>query len=139
MKGSVTLQDGMHFTGTTNSNFTIFLDAKAEVGGQGKGSQPLELMLISLIGCTGMDVISILRKKRQKITHFEVKVEAERSPDHPKVFTDIKVVHIVHGEDVDPRAVERAIQLSAEIYCPAQAMLSPTVPISHTFEIVDSQ
>lgn len=137
MDASVKLQDGLHFTGTTDSEFSVKLDANADVGGQGKGSQPMELMLISLAGCTAMDVISILRKKRQTVTDFEVHVHGQQATEHPKVFTDIEVEYIVHGKDIDPKAVERAIELSETKYCPAQAMLAEVVPIRHDYRIVE--
>jgi putative redox protein len=85
-----------------------------------------------------MDVISILRKKRQQVVDFEVLVDAARAEEHPRVFTDIVVKYVVHGVDVDPTAVARAIELSETKYCPAQAMLSQVVPIRHEVEIIAS-
>lgn len=86
-------------------------------------------MLISLAGCTAMDVLSIMRKKRQDVTYFEVTVEAERTEDHPRVFTDVLLTYIVHGVAVDPVALDRSIELSLTRYCPAHAMLSQAVTI----------
>ena len=91
---------------------------------------------MSLAGCTGMDVISILRKKRQDVTNFEVKVHADQADSHPHVFTAVIVEYIVTGNNIDPKAVERAIDLSENAYCPAQAMLVKAVPIKHTYTIV---
>jgi len=82
-----------------------------------------------------MDVISILQKKRQDISGFEVHIDAERATDHPKVFTHMKIEYIVHGHQVDRAAVERAIELSTTKYCPAQAMLVKAVEIEHTYII----
>ena len=86
-----------------------------------------------------MDVISILQKKRQDITGFEVNIAAERATDHPKVFTHVKVEYIVRGHQVDCAAVERAIELSVTKYCPAQAMLAKAVEIEHTYVIHEAQ
>ena len=105
------------------------------MGGEDDGFRPLELMLVSLAGCTGMDVISILSKKRQDITGFRVRVDAERVEEHPKVFTAITVHYTVRGRNIDPAAVERAIELSETRYCPAQAMLAKSVPIEHQYTI----
>lgn len=137
MDASVTLNKRMTFTGKADSGFSVTLDAAPSVGGDDSGFRPMELMLLSLAGCTAMDVISILRKKRQKVTDFQVKVHAEQAAEYPKVFTDIKVTYIVHGVNVNPEAVRRSIELSETKYCPAQAMLVQAVPISHTFEIVE--
>lgn len=127
----------MEFEGTADSGHTLTLDAAPEVGGADKGFRPMELMAISLAGCTAMDVISILRKKRQEVTGFEVKVNAERATEHPHVFTAMKVTYVVRGRNIDPAAVERAIQLSEEKYCPAQAMLRKAAPITLNYEIVE--
>ncbi|MDX1663771.1 MAG: OsmC family protein [Candidatus Promineifilaceae bacterium] len=137
MDATVTLDRRMTFTAKADSGFSVTLDADPAVGGDDSGFRPMELMLLSLAGCTAMDVISILRKKRQKVTDFQVKVHAEQADEHPKVFTDIKVTYIVHGTDVDPEAVRRSIELSETKYCPAQAMLVQATPITHTFEIVE--
>ena len=83
MQAKVIWQENMAFTGRADSGFDVQFDAKEEVGGQGKGFAPLELMALSLAGCTAMDVISILRKKRQDVTDFEVRVDADRAEEHP--------------------------------------------------------
>ncbi|MCA9921936.1 MAG: OsmC family protein [Anaerolineales bacterium] len=136
MEASVTLQDGMHFIATAGTGFTVDLDAAPAVGGADKGFRPLELMAMSLVGCTGMDVISILRKMRQDVTGFKVNFKAEQSANHPKVFTEIHVEYEIRGSNLEPDKIEKAIQLSAERYCPVQAMVEPTVPIRHTYKIV---
>ncbi|MBE2222726.1 MAG: OsmC family protein [Anaerolineae bacterium] len=138
MDAKVTWHDGLHFTGTADSGHELILDGDPSVGGTDLGSRPLELMLLSLAGCTAMDVISILRKKRQDVTGFEVKTHAERSATHPKIFTAVSVEYIITGHNIDPKAVERAIELSETAYCPAQAMLAKAVPITHTYTVVDA-
>ncbi len=134
---SVTLQDGMHFVGSPGDNFTIHLDSKKQFGGQGLGSRPQALMLVSLAGCTAMDVVSILRKKRQQLTGLEVRVKAERADEHPKVYTHIWVTYLVTGQEIDPAAVTRAIELSMTKYCPVAGLLKQVVPIETDFEIAE--
>ncbi len=132
---SVALQDGMHFQGTIDA-FTIDLDAATAVGGAGRGPQPLRVLLLAMAGCTAMDVISILRKKRQQVTQFSVTVSGARADEHPRVYTDIEIVYRVAGRDIDPHAVARAIELSETRYCPIIAMLRPSVTIRNRYEIV---
>jgi putative redox protein len=139
IKTRVTWQEGMHFSGIANSGFNIQLDAKQEVGGAGKGFVPMELMALSLAGCTAMDVISILRKKRQDVTGFEVQVDAPRADEHPKVFTRATIDYLVTGHNVDEKAVLRAIELTAKSYCPAQAMLGKTMLIDLRYRIYEEQ
>jgi putative redox protein len=108
-----------------------------EVGGEGRGFNPMELMALSLAGCTAMDVISILRKKRQDVTDFEVYVDAPRAEEHPKVFTRATIHYLVTGHNVDESAVVRAIELTACSYCPAQAMLGRVIPIGLHYQIFE--
>jgi putative redox protein len=98
----------------------------------------MELLLVGLGGCTGMDVISILRKKREPVTGYEVHVSGIRAEDHPMVFVEITVEHIVTGHEIQPEAVARAIQLSKERYCGAGAMLGKVAHLTHTFRIVEA-
>jgi RNA 3'-terminal phosphate cyclase (ATP) len=98
MKATVKWKDGMNFEATGVSNHAVSMDAAEEVGGKNLGPRPIELLLFGLGGCTGMDVISILRKMRKEVTSFEMEIEADRSEDHPKVFTHIRVKYILKGE-----------------------------------------
>ena len=136
MNASVVWSHGMSFTGTADSGFSIPLGTDPSVGGDNDGPRPMELLAVGLGGCTAMDVISILSKKRQKVTGFEVQVHADRAAEHPKVFTAIHIHYVVRGVDVDSAAVQRAIELSDEKYCPAQAMFARVAPIRLTYEIV---
>jgi putative redox protein len=99
------------------------------------GPRPMQLLLIGLCGCTGMDVISILQKKRQAFTGLQVKATAERAEEHPRVYTQIHLEFVVTGEGVDPGAVERSIELSHTKYCSASAMLGETAEITTSFRI----
>ncbi|MEX2143529.1 MAG: OsmC family protein [Anaerolineales bacterium] len=128
-------KQGLSFSGNAPDGFTVDLDAEVGVGGAGGGFSPLELLALGLGGCTGMDVISILKKKRQDVTAFEVRVKTERAAEHPKVWTQVLVEYYVTGKNIDPQAVERAIQLSANKYCPAQNMLNKAVRIETRYEI----
>jgi len=130
MRGKATWKGGMAFTGTSDGGYLLPMDAKKTVGGQDMGFQPLELFAIGLVGCTGMDVISILRKKRQEITAFEVSAEIESAEEHPKVFTKIILEYKVTGKDLDREALERAVELSETRYCGAHAMLCETAHIT---------
>ncbi|MEA4908852.1 MAG: OsmC family protein [Anaerolineaceae bacterium] len=136
MESKVIWHQGLTFTGTADTGFTLPLGGRPEDGGANDGFRPLELILVGLAGCTGMDVISILKKKRQEVTDFEVRIQAERSPEHPKVFTHILVEYVVTGHNIDPAAVDRAIELSETKYCSAYAMLVKAVPIEHKVSIL---
>ena len=135
MEAKVVWKGRMSFDGSSDSGFVVPLGTDPGVGGDNDGSRPMELIGIGLAGCTGMDVISILQKKKQKISGFEVQVHAEKASEHPRVFTGIEVEYIITGEDIDRAAVERAVELSVTKYCPAQAMLSKAVPITHKITI----
>src|SRR3990172_3357807 len=116
MDAKVTWKGRMTFMGVADSGFSVDLGTDPSIGGDNDGLRPLELVAIGLAGCTAMDVISILQKKRQDVTAFETQVHAERAEEHPKVFTSITVKYIVEGRKVDPVAVERAIELSVTKY-----------------------
>ncbi len=133
MDEKVIWKKGLAFTSASDSGLTIPLDAEPEVGGGGEGFRPMELIAIGLAGCTAMDVISILQKKRQQVTRFEVRVHADRAAEHPKVFTHITIEYIVTGHHVEPAAIERSIELSVTKYCPAQAMLGKVCTIEHIY------
>jgi putative redox protein len=129
MDAKVTWKRGLSFTGAAEtSGFTLPLGSKADAGEDG-GFRPTELLLLGLAGCTGMDVISILEKKRQQVTGLEVRVHGDRAEEHPKVFTRITVEYVVSGNDVDPAAVTRAVELSEDKYCACMAMLRKAVEI----------
>ncbi len=137
MTATVRLETGMRFEAEAGSGHHVILDAAEHGGGQNTGFRPMELLLVGLGGCTGMDVISILRKKRQQVTGYAVHVSGIRSEENPMVFVEITVVHIVTGHHIQPEAVVRAIQLSEERYCGAGAMLEKVAHLTHTFHIVE--
>jgi putative redox protein len=139
MTARATLETGMRFDVESGSGHHVTLDAAVEGGGQDAGFRPMELLLAGLAGCTGMDVISILRKKRQDVTGYEVQVRGVRAADHPMVFVEITVEHIVTGHAIQPEAVARAIHLSEERYCGAGAMLGKVAHLTHTYRIVEAE
>ena len=129
MDAKVVWQKKMTFEGSANTGFTVPLGASPAVGGENDGFRPVELLAVGLAGCTAMDVISILQKKKQEIESFEVRVHADRADEHPKVFTHIDIEYVLTGEGISKEAVDRAVQLSTERYCPAHAMFKQLVPI----------
>ncbi len=135
LEAEVKLLDGMTFVGWATSGKGIVLDARKEVGGRGLGPTPMELILIGLAGCTGMDVVSILRKMRQDLRGLEVRVQAERAPEHPKVYTKIHIEYIVRGKNISEKSVKRAIELSETKYCSVSAMLEKTATITTSYRI----
>ena len=109
-----------------------------EMEADGRGApSPVETLLASLAGCTAMDVVSILRKKRQEAVGYEIAIDGDRVEEHPRVFTAIRVEHRVRGM-VEPEALRRSIELSATQYCPVNAMLSATARIEHRYRLVDA-
>jgi putative redox protein len=136
MEAKVVWSSGLSFTGSAQTGFELPLGAHPDVGGDNDGFRPMELLAIGVAGCTGMDVISILQKKRQEVTRFEVTVSAEQDKEHPRIFTSMAIHYTLSGKDIDPKAVERAIELSETKYCPAQAMFGQILPIALTYDIV---
>jgi len=137
MEASAVWQQRMTFTGVANSGFPLTIGTDPAVGGDNDGVRPMELVAIGLAGCTAMDVISLLNKKRQEVTAFEVQVHADRAADYPKVFTHAVIEYFITGHNLDETAVVRAIELSAIRYCPAQAMLARGLPIEHKYHIYE--
>jgi len=122
MDAKVIWKSNMSFDGSSDSGFTVPLGTGPEVGGNNDGFRPMELIAIGIAGCTAMDVMSILQKKRQEVTSFEVLVHAERASEHPKVFTHLTIEYIIGGKNLSKEAVKRAVELSETKYCPAQSM-----------------
>jgi len=137
MKGRVKWVEGMSFVGESNSGHAVVMDGPPEFGGRNLGLRPMEMVLLGMGGCTAFDVVSILKKKRQAIVDCVAELEAERAATEPKVFTKIHVHFIVKGHKLDPQAVQKAIELSAEKYCSASIMLAKTATITHDFEVLD--
>jgi putative redox protein len=139
MKATVQWKENMHFVGLPDSGFPVQLDSDSYFGGTNSGVRPMEMVALGLAGCTAMDVLSVLQKKRQKISSFEVKVDAPRSTEHPNVFTSAVINYIITGRKVDEMAVLRSIELSFTKYCPVQKMLEGAVPMELHYEIYEEE
>ncbi|MEA3406759.1 MAG: OsmC family protein [Chloroflexota bacterium] len=132
-KADVTMVEGLQFVARgAQSGVAIVLDGEEEHGGLERGIRPMECLLISLASCTGMDVISILRKKRQEVTDFCVKVEGIRADEHPKRYERITLHYIVRGHNVSEKAVARSIELSQTKYCGVTASLNSEIDYDYT-------
>ena len=131
---TLTQPQGSHrqFVATSGTGHHLLIDDPAG----NTGAKPIELVAIALAGCTAFDVINILRKKRQHVTGYEVRVEADQAPTPPQVFTAVRIHHIVTGVDVSPQAVDDAIRLSEEKYCSVGAMVQKSAELHATFEVV---
>ena len=127
--------DGLGFDATTLSGHTVPMDSNPDHGGREHGPRPMELLLVGLAGCTGMDVVATLRKMRQRVTSYEVRVSDRRADEHPRTFTEIVVEHVLRGPSLDEKAVSRAVKLSADKYCPASAALAKACPVRHSYRI----
>ncbi len=139
LDAKVTWNARMSFTGSADTGFSVPLGAEASVGGDEDGFRPMELILTGLAGCTAMDVVSILQKKRQDVTAFHVQVHAERAEDHPKVITSAVLEYQVSGHALEEAAVLRALELSATRYCPAQAMFRSVFPMTLKYAIFEDE
>lgn len=127
------LNQQRQFVARTGSEHYLLMDDSAG----GTGPKPVELVAVGLAGCTAFDVITILRQKyHQKVTGYEVRVEADQAERPPQVFTTIRIHHVVKGLDIDASAIEQAIHLSEEKYCSVGAMLQKSASLQTTFEIV---
>jgi putative redox protein len=124
------------FVGESGSGHAVVMDASIQGGGQGTGPSPMELLLVGMAGCTGIDVVSILEKGRHAVTGVEVAVRAERASEPPRVFTHIEVEYLVWGRNLPEKAVRRAIELSESKYCSASIMLGKTAEIRTSYTII---
>ena len=123
---------GRQFVARTGGGHHLLIDDKDGL----TGPKPIELVAAGLAGCTAMDVITILRKKRKAVTGYEVFVEAEQAPQPPAVFTSVRIRHVITGVEVDEKSVAEAIRLSEEKYCAVGNMVNKTAQLTTTFEIV---
>lgn len=124
------------FEAKNENGLSVNFDAPIKNGGDGTAPTPMETVLASLAACTSFDVVSILKKKRQEVTGYSAVAEAEKSEEPPDVFTKIHLKYIIKGKDINKEAVERAIKLSYDKYCPVGAMLRKTAEITTSYEIM---
>lgn len=130
---------GITLAAKGDSRHWIMMDGSPTFGGSEAAPSPKELLLFSLGGCTAMDVIPILKKKRVPLEDFEIRISANTQEEHPQVFTDIHLEYVFYGENINPADVERAIELSRTKYCSVSAMLSKAVNITHSYRIERSK
>lgn len=137
IEAKVKLVQDMQFVGASTSGHSLTMDADQEAGGHNAGFRPMELLLVGFGGCSGMDVISILRKKRQNVTGLEINVKGEKADDYPKIYKQVHIEYVVKGKEVEKEAVERAISLSLDKYCSVGATLAKAGKITHSYRIVE--
>jgi len=131
---------GITFVGKTDdTNSWVTMDGPEAFGGSSASIRPKELLLLSLGGCTGADVIAIMQKKRVKLDDFQINITAEQTEKHPKVFSKINLEYVFTGKEIKVKDVERAIQLSQDVYCGVTAMLQKSVEITHNYKIVEPE
>lgn len=135
MKASLVWKGEMAFAATSESGHTLVMDASPDQEGDNQGPRPMELLLLSLGGCTGMDVISFLRKKRVTVDELKIAIEAERRKEHPQVFTKVTLDYQIKGKNLKESDVKWAVELSQEKYCSVIGMLKKTVPITCRWSI----
>ncbi|MCL5116425.1 MAG: OsmC family protein [Firmicutes bacterium] len=134
-KTVVTHKGKMLFEGNSPSGHQVFMDASPDVGGENKGVRPMEMVLLGLGGCTGIDVISILNKMRVAYEAFDMEIEADRAEDHPKIYEHIRIRYRFQGDEGQQDKFVRAVTLSQEKYCSVSAMLAATARIDASVEI----
>ena len=132
---TATWVEGLQFVAhAARSGTTVALDTTPAVPGMSGGTSPMEMVLLGLAGCTGMDVISILQKKRQQVTAFHLNIKGLRAAEHPRSYTHIEVEYVVRGHAISPEAVARAIELSQTKYCSVMASLKAEIVTSFRIE-----
>jgi putative redox protein len=136
-KAKVTYVDGMQFVGEADSGHAIVMDGNPETGGKNTGLRPMELLLVGLGGCSGMDIVSILKKKKQAISGIEINVNGEKAESYPQKFIGIEIEFIVKGKNISEEAVKRAVHLSMEKYCSVKATLEGSASIDYTYTIIE--
>ena len=137
MKGTVKWVDCAMFAGESGSGHTVVMDGPEDLGGRNMGLRPMEMLLLGTGGCAIYDVLSMLKKSRQKVVDCRVELEADRADAVPAVFTRVNLKFVVTGINLKESQVKRAVELSAEKYCSASIMLGKSAHITHDFEIID--
>ena len=135
-KANVRWAGRMTFIGRADTNHLVPMDTTSDFDGDNSATKPMELLLIGLGGCTGMDIVPLLKKMRQDVTAVELNITAERSEEHPKVYTKIDIEYVVAGNSLEEDKVRRAVELSQERYCSVSAMLKKACPVNYQVRIV---
>ncbi len=136
VEAKVTFVDGLQFVGEAASGHAIVMDGDIDSGGKDTGLRPMEVLLIGLGGCSGMDVVSILKKKKQDIRGLTINVKGEKADSYPKRFTHIDIEFVVAGRNLSEEAVKRAVDLSMEKYCSVKATLEGSAKVDFSYRII---
>ncbi|HUO77790.1 MAG TPA: OsmC family protein [Thermodesulfovibrionales bacterium] len=137
MEVKVKYIDGLQFVGEAESGHAVVMDGEQEYGGKNTAVRPTELLLVGLGGCSGMDVVSVLKKKKQDIRGLEIHIKGKRAEEHPKKFTAIDIEFVVTGHSISEEAVKRAVNLSMEKYCSVKATIEGCATITFSYRIVE--
>ena len=135
MQAKVKWNGKMGFVGTSGTNHAVVMDVSKEAGGDGVAASPMEMELLGLAGCSGVDVALILQKKRLNVRDFQILVNGERADEHPRVFTKVHMAFVFEGEGLSPKALEDAVRLSIDKYCSVAGMVSKTAEITWNIEV----
>ena len=136
-KAKITYVNGMQFVGEADSGHAIVMDGPSEAGRKDTGLRPMELLLIGIGGCSGMDIVSILKKKKENVTGVEINVNGQKAESYPQKFTGIEIEFIIKGKNISETAVKRAVQLSMEKYCSVKATLEGSAKINYAYKIIE--
>lgn len=137
IKAKVKHIDGLQFVGVADSGHAVVMDGSPKYGGSDSGPRPMELLLMGLGGCTGMDVAYVLKKKRQHVEGIEISLKGEMAEQDPMRFTDVEIKYTVKGRGLSEEAVERAIKLSMERYCPVKGTFEGSAKVGWSFEVIE--
>ena len=135
LKAKVKWAGGLQFVGQSGTGHAIVIDAHPDYGGENTGMRPMELLLVGLGGCSGKDIVSILKKKKQEIRGLEINVKGQQPDSYPKRFTEIEIEFIVKGKNLSEEAVKRAVELSMDKYCSVKATLEHSAKIIYSYKI----
>jgi putative redox protein len=130
--------DGFQFVGESGSGHAMVMDAPSGSGGDSTGMTPMEMLLVAVGGCSGMDVTSVLKKKKLDVHDIEIKVSGEKAEDYPHKYTAIKLEFIVTGSNIPDESVKKAIDLSMDKYCSVKATLEGSAKIDYTYQIISA-
>jgi putative redox protein len=136
-EATIVWKGNLRFEAKTGAGYLIPMDAKKESGGEGSAPTPFELIPASLGACTGLDIVTILKKSKQELTRFEMKVNIQQAPEHPKRAIAIEIEYFLYGKNLNDNTVKHAIELSHEKYCPVGATLKYAAPITFKYQIIN--
>ncbi|HQA03450.1 MAG TPA: OsmC family protein [Thermodesulfovibrio thiophilus] len=136
LKAKIKWTGGLQFIGQSGTGHAIVMDGSPDYGGEDTGMRPMELLLVGLGGCSGMDIASILSKKKQDVRGIEINVQGKQAEDYPKRFIEIEIEFTVKGKNLSEEAVKKAVELSMEKYCSVKATLEHSAKIIHSYKIV---